>query len=91
RQQFRLFYSFIKIKALRKIILKSFKKKDSVNAFVYFLESRIDVLLFRLNFFSSIREARQKILHGNVLVNNKVIKHFSYNLGEGDCLTFKKE
>lgn len=91
RQQFRIFYSFIKIKSLKKIILKSLKKKDSVNAFVYFLESRLDVILFRLNLVSSVREARQKILHGNILVNSKVIKQSSYNLKEADCLSFKKD
>lgn len=91
RQQFRIFYSFIKIKKLRKIILKSLKKKDSVNSFIYFLESRLDVVLFRLNLFSSVREARQKILHGNVLINGKIIKESSYNLKEADCLSFPKE
>lgn len=91
RQQFRIFYSFIKIKNLKKFILKSLKRKDSINAFVYFLESRLDVILFRLNLFSSIRDARQKILHGNVLVNNKIIKKSSYNLKEFDCLSFRKD
>lgn len=91
RQQFRVFYSFIKINSLKKIILRSFKKKDSVNAFIYFLESRLDVILFRLNLVSSVREARQKILHGNILVNNKVVKQSSYNLKESDFLSFKKD
>jgi ribosomal protein S4 len=91
RQQFRVFYSFIKIKSLKKIILRSLKKKDSVNAFVYFLESRLDVILFRLNLVSSVREARQKILHGNIIVNNKLIKKSSYNLKELDCLSFRKD
>lgn len=91
RQQFRVFYSFIKIKNLKKIILKSLKKKDSVNCFLYYLESRIDVVLFRLNLVSSIRSARQKILHGNILINNKIVKKSSYNLKEFDCLSFKKD
>jgi ribosomal protein S4 len=89
RQQFRIFYSFIKINNLKKIIIRSLKKKDSVNAFVYFLESRLDVILFRLNLVSSVREARQKILHGNVLINNKLVKQSSYNLKESDCLSFR--
>jgi ribosomal protein S4 len=91
RQQFRIFYSFIKIKKLRKIIFKCLKKKDSVNSFIYFLESRLDIILFRLNFFSSVREARQKILHGNILINGKVIKQSSYNMKESDCLSFCNE
>jgi ribosomal protein S4 len=91
RQQFRVFYSFIKIKNIKKIILKSLKRKDSINSFVYFLESRLDVLLFRLGLVSSVREARQKILHGNVSVNNKIIKKSSYNLKDSDFLSFKKD
>lgn len=90
RQQFRCFYSFIKIKYLRKMVIKSLKKKDSVNFFVYLLESRLDVLLLRLNVVSTIREARQKILHNNILVNNKIKKNYAYNLKENDILTFKK-
>ena len=40
---------------------------------------------------SSIRSARQKILHGNILINNKIVKKSSYNLKEFDCLSFKKD
>ena len=44
-----------------------------------------------MNFFSSVREARQKILHGNILINGKVIKESSYNMKESDCLSFCNE
>ena len=88
RQQFRLFYSFIKIKNLKKIIKKSLKKKNAVTFFSYSLESRVDVLLFRLNLVNSLRMARLLIALGYIFVNNKKIKKYSYNLKKGEILNF---
>jgi ribosomal protein S4 len=88
RQQFRLFYSFLKIKVLRKIIKKSFKRKNSVTLFLYFLETRLDVLLFRLNLVNSIRMARLFIFYGFILVNNRIEKRFFYNLKKKEILNF---
>jgi small subunit ribosomal protein S4 len=51
------------------------------------MESRLDVLLFRLNLVTSVRMARQFILHGKVLVNGKIIKTPGYNLKENEILT----
>jgi ribosomal protein S4 len=88
RQQFRLFYSFIKIKNLKKLIKKSLKRKNSVTLFAYLLESRLDVLLFRLNLVKSIRMARFLIFFGYVLINNKIEKRYSFNLKSCDILNF---
>lgn len=88
RQQFRLFYSFIKIKNLKKLIKKSLKRKNSVVLFAYFLESRIDVLLFRLNLVNSIRMARLFIFFGYVLINNRIERRYSFNLKSCDVLNF---
>jgi ribosomal protein S4 len=91
RQQFRLFFSFIKIKQIRRIVKKSIKKKNAVNSFIYYMESRLDVILFRLHLFPSIRMARQFILHGNVFINGKIKKSYSYNLKENDILSFSSD
>lgn len=88
RQQFRLFYSFIKIKILRKLMKKSFKKYNSVNLFLYLFESRLDVLLYRLNLVSSLRMARSLIYFGYIFVNDRVEKKYYYNLKENDILNF---
>ena len=48
------------------------------------LEKRLDVALFRAMFASSVRQARQFILHGNVWVNGLKIKHPGYVLKPGD-------
>lgn len=88
RQQFRLFYSFIKIRVLKGIIKKALKRKNSVSLFVYYLESRLDVIIFRLGLVSSIKMARKLIFYGYIFVNSKVVKNYAYNLNENDILNF---
>ena len=48
------------------------------------LEKKIDVALFRVNFFPSIRAARQGILHNKVLLNNVPLLSTNYILKPGD-------
>ncbi|CCE63676.1 hypothetical protein TPHA_0F01940 [Tetrapisispora phaffii CBS 4417] len=55
------------------------------------LEKRLDFALFRAMFASSIRQARQFILHGNVHVNGVRVKHPSFILKPGDVFNVKQE
>lgn len=63
---------------LRKRNFKRIFKEKGLNdnylgrSFAYFLESRLDVILYRSNFFTSIYEARQYINHKKILVNGIV-------------------
>lgn len=66
----RRFYGNLRKKNFKRI----FKQKGLNNnflgrSFAYFLESRLDVILYRANFFESIYAARQFINHKKVLVN----------------------
>jgi ribosomal protein S4 len=69
-----------------------FKKKplflDSflTNSILKF-EFVICILLFRLNFYSSIHEAKNKIMQAEVLVNNKPVL-YTHFLKVGDVITF---
>merc|ERR1712127_882879 len=58
--------------------------------FLNSLEKRLDVVLVRTHFASSMRAARQLISHGKVLVNEKVQMKKSFLLNKGDKLTFKE-
>ena len=53
---------------------------------VTLLESRLDVVLFRASFFSTIPMARQWINHSKVTVNKKKVRAPSYQLRAGDCI-----
>ncbi|OAQ71242.1 30S ribosomal subunit S4 [Pochonia chlamydosporia 170] len=48
------------------------------------LERRLDTAVFRALFASSVRQARQFVIHGAVKVNGKKMVHPSYQLNPGD-------
>lgn len=73
------------IKKLIKITLK--KKYRKINPlFLELFESRLDVVLYRAKFSTSVRNATQLIVHGKILVNNKLIKTKSYLLKPSDLI-----
>jgi hypothetical protein len=49
-------------------------------------EYRVDLLLYTLNFFSSIYEARQHIKNGFVLINNRINRSDRLIMSKGDIL-----
>lgn len=55
------------------------------------LEKRLEFALFRAMFASSVRQARQFIIGGNVQVNGVTIKHPSFALQSGDVFNVKPE
>jgi ribosomal protein S4 len=86
---FNLFYGSLSKKVLKDKIF--FLKKKYINniniKFIELFEKRLDVTLFRAKFSHSIRSAQQLIVHGKVLVNNKIVKSKSYVLKTGDLIT----
>lgn len=73
--------------------LKRACKRASVNinflgsSFIFLLEARIDVLLYRCNFFQSIFSSKQYVNHKKVYVNGILINHASYRLMITDVVT----
>lgn len=62
-----------------------------VESLVNLLEKRLDNVVFRLGFASSIPAARQLISHGKVRVNDKKVDISSQVLRVGDKVSLKKE
>lgn len=54
------------------------------------LELRLDNMVYRMNFASSIRQARQMVVHGHMLVNGKKVDRPSYGLKPGDVVQLKE-
>jgi len=66
----RRFYGNLRKRNFKRIFKeRGLNDKFLVGAFPYFLESRLDVILYRANFFSSIFTARQFISHKKIYVN----------------------
>lgn len=66
------------------------KRKGSTGAILLqLLESRLDCLIFRLGFASTIPSARQLVNHGHILVNNKVVSIPSFACHKSDNISVK--
>ena len=60
---------------------------DKEKSFLLKLETRLDVILVRLNFCCTISTARQLISHKKICVNFNVVKSPSHQLRIGDVLS----
>ncbi len=74
---------------LRRMVHRAKRSSDQkwVSELVSILEMRIDSLVFRLGFATSIRAAKQMVAHGKVLVNGKRLDVRSAVLDVGDKIT----
>jgi len=54
-------------------------------------EYQIDVIVYTLNFFSSVYEARQSIKNGCVIINNQINRSDRVILSKGDVILIKKK
>lgn len=87
-KKFRGFYQDIKVFQLKRIIHEY--KKENLNKYKIFLlalESRLDVMIYRLHFVDSIGQARQLISHGNIIVNGKIVNQKNYQLKALDIVS----
>jgi ribosomal protein S4 len=64
-----------------------FTPQIATRSFAYFLESRLDVVLYRANFFKSIFAARQYINHKKVFVNGILVNKPGYSLKIDDIVS----
>lgn len=55
-----------------------------------FLERRLDNVLYRMGFAPTRPAARQLVSHGHVTVNKKPVNIASYQVADGDTITFAK-
>lgn len=55
------------------------------------LEARLDCVIYRLGFASTIPAARQILNHGHILVNNRLVTIPSFICENGDTITVKEK
>ncbi len=92
KQKLRFHYG-IKEEQFRRFIAKA-KTSSATNwveSLVNLLEKRLDNIVFRLGFATSIAAARQLVSHGKVMVNGKKVNIGSQVLRVGDKVSLKAE
>jgi ribosomal protein S4 len=90
--RFRVYYGDMTIKKFRKYLQKvNSRRLDFESKICFLLESRLDILLFRLNLVKNPREARQYIKNKKIKVNDNIVNKINYQLYINDVITFDKE
>jgi len=87
---FRTYYGDFTIKKFKNFIKKLDKTKlDFMSKCLTLFESRLDILLYRLNYFKNPRESRNFVKNKNIKINNKIIKILNYQLYINDIIDIK--
>lgn len=90
--KFRVYYGDMTIKKFRKYLQKvNVRRLDFESKICFLLESRLDILLFRLNLVKTPREAREYIQCNKIKINDKVVNKLNYQLYIYDIITFDKK
>ena len=71
KQRLRAYYGVMEKQFVNYFLEAKKAKGQTGPALVLILESRLDNMTYRMGFASSIRQARQMVTHGHMLVNGK--------------------
>jgi small subunit ribosomal protein S4 len=85
KQRLKGYYGNVSEKQFQKIFKEAVRLKgDTGENLIGLLERRLDAVVYRLNFGSTIFAARQLVSHKHVKVNGKVVNIASYLVKEND-------
>ena len=91
KQKIKAFYGILE-RQFRRYMEKSEKSKEVTGtALLKQLECRLDNLVYRLGFGRSIRQARQFVNHGHILVNGRQVDVPSYSVRPGDMVSVREQ
>ncbi|MFR4777123.1 MAG: 30S ribosomal protein S4 [Finegoldia sp.] len=93
KQRLRAYYG-VNEKQMHKYFEKALNNKEGLttgDVMVRQLETRLDNLVLRASFASSIRQARQMVSHGLIRVNGKKVDIPSFQVAEGSVIELKEK
>lgn len=91
KQKLKAYYGILE-KQFKRYIDKAVKSKEVTGiALLKSLESRLDNMVYRIGFASSIRQARQMVNHGHILVNGKRVDIPSYGVKVGEEISLNEK
>lgn len=91
KQRLRAYYEVME-KQFRRYVKAAMKDTETTGvALVKKLECRLDNLVYRLGFASSIRQARQMVVHGHIRVNGKKVDIPSFAVSVGDAVALREK
>ncbi|APH15040.1 ribosomal protein S4 [Clostridium sporogenes] len=91
KQKIRSYYGVLEKQFLR-YVKKAMKSKERTgDVLLRSLECRLDNIVYRIGFANSIRQARQMVNHGHILVNDSKVNIPSYGVKTGDVITLREK
>ncbi|CBZ05304.1 30S ribosomal protein S4 [Clostridium botulinum] len=91
KQKIRSYYGVLEKQFLR-YVKKAMKSKERTgDVLLRSLECRLDNIVYRIGFANSIRQARQMVNHGHILVNDSKVNIPSYEVKAGDVITLREK
>lgn len=89
KQRLRAYYGVME-KQFKRYVIDAFKSDELTgDRLVKLLETRLDNIVFRLGYGLSIRQARQIVVHGHILVNGKKVDRPSYMVRPSDVISLR--
>ena len=90
KQKMKFYYGNMNERQFRNVYRKAINKKgNTTENLVGLLERRLDTVIYRAKFATTIFSARQIINHGHIKVNGKKVNISSYLVCENDTISIK--
>jgi len=89
KQKLKFAYGITEKKLLAYYNFSKNKQSSAESVLAQVLESRLDNIVFRLGFASTIASARQYISHGHIYVNNKIVNIPGFLCSKEDIISIK--
>jgi small subunit ribosomal protein S4 len=90
KQKLRFIYGVLEKQFKKYYVMASKKSGVTGEVLLQLLESRLDNVLFRMNFAKTRNEAKQLISHGHICVNGQKVDIPSYLVKVGDVISVKE-
>ena len=90
KQKLKFYYGNMNERQFRNVYRKALKKRgNTTENFIGFLERRLDTIIYRAKFATTVFSARQLINHGHIKVNGKKVNIPSCLVTEKDTIELK--
>ena len=90
KQKLKFYYGNMNERQFRNVFRKALQKRgNTTENFIGFLERRLDTVIYRAKFASTVFSARQLINHGHIKVNGKKVNISSFLVSDKDSIELK--
>ena len=87
KQKLKFYYGNMNERQFRNVYRKARNKKGNTSEnLIGFLERRLDIIIYRAKFATTVFSARQLINHGHIRVNGRKVNIPSYLINEKDTI-----